>query len=122
MEESRSRQNPPPPDQRRALPEGTVATSALDGTGMDQLRQRILEQLTPRQVEGVMVTRQRQRDLLHRAQRACVEAGQALDGGLGPELVAEHIREALSALGEVTGERYTEDVLDAVFSTFCIGK
>lgn len=107
---------------RRALPGALVGTSALDGTGLDRLKQRILEHLTPAQEEGLMVARQRQRDLLCRAEQACVEAREALDAGLGPELVVEHVREALSALDEVTGQRFTEDVLDAVFSTFCIGK
>jgi tRNA modification GTPase len=107
---------------RGELSEALVATSALDGTGLDRLRQCILAQLAPAQEEGLMVTRQRQRDLLRRAEQACVEAGEALGTGLGPELVVEHVREALSALDEVTGQRFTEDVLDAVFSAFCIGK
>ncbi|MFH1131459.1 MAG: tRNA uridine-5-carboxymethylaminomethyl(34) synthesis GTPase MnmE, partial [Pseudomonadota bacterium] len=46
----------------------------------------------------------------------------AMRNALAPELVVEHIRAALSALGAITGETYSEDILDSVFDRFCIGK
>ncbi|MCU0583682.1 MAG: hypothetical protein MUE57_07590, partial [Syntrophales bacterium] len=49
-------------------------------------------------------------------------AEQGLSGGLSPEFIAFDLREALGGLGEVTGQAITEDVLDRIFSTFCIGK
>ena len=39
-----------------------------------------------------------------------------------PELVAVRVREALSALGAITGETATEELLDRIFATFCVGK
>jgi tRNA modification GTPase len=42
--------------------------------------------------------------------------------GAGVELVAARGREALVALGAITGETATEDLLDRIFSTFCVGK
>jgi tRNA modification GTPase len=69
-----------------------------------------------------MVTRRRQWEALRRAGQALGDARRAVSSGLPPELVSEHLREALGALGEVTGERFTEEVLDSIFSAFCIGK
>ncbi|HYR57111.1 MAG TPA: tRNA uridine-5-carboxymethylaminomethyl(34) synthesis GTPase MnmE, partial [Chthoniobacteraceae bacterium] len=62
--------------------------------------------------------------------QACLEsarnfagaARQALTGGLSPEFVAEELRSALDAVGEVVGKADSEDVLGRIFSTFCIGK
>jgi tRNA modification GTPase len=41
---------------------------------------------------------------------------------LTPELVSYELKEAINALGEITGEITTEDILDHIFSEFCIGK
>jgi tRNA modification GTPase len=72
--------------------------------------------------ETVQVTRERQWQALVRAQGALERGMAAQAASRAPELVVEHAREALEALGEITGETYTEDVLDEVFARFCIGK
>jgi tRNA modification GTPase len=102
-----------------------IATSALLGHGIEEVRAAIIEAVLPKGGEGretVMVTRRRQWDALLRARDVLSEGREALARGLCPELVVEHAREALRALEEVTGERFTEEVLDTVFASFCIGK
>jgi tRNA modification GTPase len=99
-----------------------IATSALLGHGIEEVRTAIIETMSPEGSETVMVTRRRQSEALLRARDALSEGRRALGRGLCPELVVEHAREALRALEEVTGERSTEEVLDAVFTSFCIGK
>jgi tRNA modification GTPase len=106
-----------------------VAVSAEQGTGLDDLRQAMLAALfgegsatLEQTAETVQVTQARQHEALRRAEAALAAGEAALERGLAPELVVEHTREALGALGEITGETFTEDVLDAVFSRFCIGK
>jgi tRNA modification GTPase len=64
----------------------------------------------------------RQRDLVERARRATDEALGALGRGVSPEYAATHVDSALAALADVFGETTSEDVLDRIFSTFCIGK
>ncbi|MGA7966485.1 MAG: tRNA uridine-5-carboxymethylaminomethyl(34) synthesis GTPase MnmE, partial [Gammaproteobacteria bacterium] len=64
--------------------------------------------------------RRRHLDALARAAQALDQAHAAL--AAGPELVAEELAAAQRALGEITGAVHTEDLLGAVFSTFCIGK
>ena len=72
--------------------------------------------------ETVQVASSRQHDALERAQNALRQGDAALAEGLAPELVVEHCRETLVALGEITGEDYTEALLDQVFARFCVGK
>ena len=50
------------------------------------------------------------------------EAANALERGLSPEFVAIEVRAALDAVGEIVGKADVEELLGAIFSTFCIGK
>jgi tRNA modification GTPase len=106
------------------LPAPVVLTSAISGEGLDVLRAEILRLLFPEagQSEAAQVTKRRQWEALVRARDALGEARSALGAGLAAELVVEHVRHALGALGEITGETYTDAVLDQVFVSFCIGK
>ncbi len=67
-------------------------------------------------------TSARCRESLRGAAESLVRARSAATDGAGDELVALEVREGLSCLGQVLGEVYTDDVLDRVFSKFCIGK
>lgn len=64
----------------------------------------------------------RQRDLVDRARSAASDAIDALARGDSPEYAATHVEAALAALADVFGETTSQDVLDRIFSTFCIGK
>lgn len=105
--------------------DGWIATSAVSGMGLDQLRERIAGELE-RQVSaaelGVSATAARCGDAIRRAGEGITAALEIVASGAGHEWVASEIRLALSAIGEVTGEIYTDDILDRVFSRFCIGK
>ncbi len=101
-----------------------VMISARTGAGLDRLRRELLTRAGwQAQGEGVFVARARHVDALRRA-RAHVEAADRLaaqgDGAL--ELVAEELRGAHDALGEITGAFSADDLLGAIFSRFCIGK
>lgn len=111
----------------RAWPEAPLLTSAESGEGLEELAAAVLARLLPAGLGGdgaetVCVTQARQADGLSRAERALAAGRAAQAQALVPELVVEHVQEALGALGEITGEDYREDVLGAVFSRFCIGK
>ncbi len=112
------------------LPEASAGreilrVSARTGDGMAALRDAIHDAL--RRVAGEsrsesVLTNLRHKIALERAFASLRTAEQGLSGGLSPEFIAFDLREALSALGEVTGQAITEEVLDRIFSTFCIGK
>ena len=69
-----------------------------------------------------MVTTCRQRDALRRAAEACARGSSGCRGGGTPDCLAVEVDAALEALAELVGETVTEDILDEIFSRFCIGK
>ncbi|MGE5553853.1 MAG: tRNA uridine-5-carboxymethylaminomethyl(34) synthesis GTPase MnmE [Betaproteobacteria bacterium] len=72
--------------------------------------------------QDVLVTRARHEEALRRADHELVGALKEVRRRTGEELVAVRIRRALQALGEITGESVDDDVLKAIFASFCIGK
>ncbi|MEO3427851.1 tRNA uridine-5-carboxymethylaminomethyl(34) synthesis GTPase MnmE [Pelagibius sp. CAU 1746] len=98
-----------------------IAVSAKTGTGLDQVLERLVS-LAGESFGGAeaaaAITRHRHR----RALEDCLEALARGRSAELPELVAEELRLALRALGRVTGRVDVEDLLDIVFSDFCIGK
>lgn len=101
-----------------------VTTSARTGLGIEVLRRAIVQSL-PRGMEAaqeVFVTRLRHREALGRAREALLHAQDAVADRLSSEFVAMDLRAAVSTLGELLGEVTTDDLLDRIFSEFCIGK
>jgi tRNA modification GTPase len=101
------------------------AVSAATGDGVDDLRSLIQEVITGGEglhLEEPVLASERQRGLVSEAFNG---TGAALAGAcqLGEEeLVCEDIRGAVQALGRITGEELTPDLLDEIFSRFCLGK
>jgi tRNA modification GTPase len=84
---------------------------------------RVLESLRgPGNGEEVAISRERHRDALAHALEALAAAKQSALQSMPPEIIAVDVTLAADALGQITGEVHTEDVLDAVFREFCIGK
>lgn len=105
--------------------DAAVATSSQTGAGLTELREMIRQAVLSlsRPAGGaVLATANRAGSSLHRAGEALEGARQAHDSGRGEEIVAAEIRTALEELGKVVGAVYTDDILDRVFSRFCIGK
>lgn len=111
--------------QRTDLAGEAVATSSLTGQGLDtlkrELRRAILSASGPA-AGAVAGTAARCGEAVRLAADSLRRARGLVATGGGEELVAAEIRTALEALGEVVGAVYTDDVLDRIFSRFCIGK
>ncbi len=101
-----------------------VPCSSRAGWGLSELATAIAAALTqPNSTTGAVAsTAARCTDSLHRAQESLREALDLVAIGGGEELIAADIRSALEELGRVVGAVYTDDVLDRIFSQFCIGK
>ena len=100
-----------------------IALSAHTGGGMDDLRGHLKHCVgLQEEAEGGFSARRRHLDALRRA-RAHVEEGMhLLQKRYAAELLAEELRDAQQDLGEITGAFTNEDLLDRIFSSFCIGK
>lgn len=99
--------------------------SALDGENIDQLKKIMKEWALENKdydTSSLLVTSSRHRDSLQKARENVQRAIQALDSGMTGDLLAIDLRSALKELGTITGEITTEDLLDSIFSRFCIGK
>jgi len=104
---------------------GAIATSVHDGRGLEALRAAVLANAGVDDADGgagVVVAHERQRDAIARAAGAFAAAADGIDGARPLEAAAVDVREGAHALGEVLGEELAEDVLDALFARFCIGK
>jgi tRNA modification GTPase len=100
-----------------------IAISALTGAGLGKLRERLKAAAGYRAGDsGVYSARRRHLDALARAEILVQSAAARLAERSAFELVAEELRLAQQALGEITGEVTSDALLGAIFSGFCIGK
>ncbi|MEK6545179.1 MAG: tRNA uridine-5-carboxymethylaminomethyl(34) synthesis GTPase MnmE [Nitrospinota bacterium] len=102
-----------------------IKISALKNMGIRDLKNKIADIFYngPSSIpDAPFITRERHRELLSKANNSLRKAIISIDKNLSPEFIAADIRFALESLGEITGETYTEDMLNRIFQEFCIGK
>ncbi len=102
-----------------------VQLSALTGQGLDELETALLDRVLGGDLaipDAPLVTQPRHKAALHRALEHIQSALRAETAGLTSDLIAIDVTSAANALGEITGETAGEDVLEAIFSQFCVGK
>ena len=102
-----------------------VDVSALSGQGIDALKDAIKALVWAGEIKSEMLQvmiNSRHQDALNRARFAAQQAADALRDDVTLELIAFDLRVAANAVGEIVGKTTTEDLLDSIFSTFCIGK
>lgn len=100
-----------------------VEVSAKTGQGLDRLAAAV-GALFPRGQEeyGQLLTNARQAEAAGRALAAVIRAQEALESGVTPDAMLTDVEDALSALGELTGQSVREDITDRIFERFCVGK
>jgi tRNA modification GTPase len=102
-----------------------VGVSARTGEGLSQLEEVVFTTVTggaPAEPEHYCVPNARHRLALQGALDNTRQLATALENGLPPDLAAIEVQGALDQLGEIVGETSSEDLLDAIFSRFCLGK
>ncbi|MDE0634810.1 MAG: tRNA uridine-5-carboxymethylaminomethyl(34) synthesis GTPase MnmE [Candidatus Poribacteria bacterium] len=102
-----------------------VQTAITEEKGIDALKTAIQEELLGGEFvigESPIVTNTRHQDALCRAQEALDDVIASLENEMPPDLVSVDLRISLDALGDIIGKTTTEDILDRIFSQFCVGK
>jgi tRNA modification GTPase len=101
----------------------SVPVSATVPIGLDALRIAVVERASAQWSDNLpTLTSARQHDALGKVETSLAHAAAARSAGLPPDIIAVDLQDALEHLGAVTGLITSEDVLDAVFAEFCIGK
>ena len=101
-----------------------IETSAKTGFGMDNLKRLIKDLFFSGEIAAseVVITNTRHKEALIRAKERCSAALFTLSQGLSIDFASIDVRSAWIHLGEITGETLDEDIIDKIFSEFCIGK
>ena len=102
-----------------------IDVCCISGKGIESLKDAIKNLVWSGEIKAEMLQvaiNSRHQDALQRARAATQRAADALAGEATLELVAMDLRIAANAVGEIVGKTTTEDLLDSIFSTFCIGK
>ena len=103
-----------------------IEISALSKVGIDNLENEIYKYIMNENVEDssqkLVITNVRHKSALEKTNEALLNIIETIDMGLPMDLMAVDIKDALDSLSEVTGEISSEDLLDHIFSNFCVGK
>jgi tRNA modification GTPase len=108
-----------------APPEGFLPLSAATGGGLDELLAEVRRRILPADASTSgepVIESTRQRDLLERALSALHLVETSVNDGVSADAVALDLQDAVGALGEITGEVTSADVLETMFAHFCVGK
>ena len=100
-----------------------IEISSLTGNGIDKLKNKILEltKISNKSNSTVIITNERHKDALCRANESLKRAISNIDSD-SLDLVSIDIKQAYLDIGEITGNTTSEDIIDSIFSKFCLGK
>jgi tRNA modification GTPase len=102
-----------------------IKISALKNIGIDLLYKKISELFNLNQINldnNVLITNIRQKDFINKAIENVKKAKETIDNKMTTDIVAIFIKDILEDLGSITGEFVTEDIINEIFSKFCLGK
>jgi tRNA modification GTPase len=103
-----------------------IATSAVDHTGIEALKGLLVKDILfntgAENKESITITNERHYTALVRAREGISLSIDSLKSGESEEFIAVNLRQAIDSIGEIIGIVTTEDILDNIFSKFCIGK
>lgn len=109
----------------RPAPPEYIPVSATAMHGLEALARTVLERVRPgssHRETAVVIDSRRQRDLLDRAVDSLRHVENGVQQGIPVDAISLDLQEAIHALGEITGEVSSADILDALFQGFCVGK
>ena len=101
--------------------EEIVQISALKKEGLNLLEQKILKCITPMEGDSMLITTEREKQNLEDALKHLEKAVNIIGRGTD-ELISEELKEAIFSIGLISGEEAPSEILNTIFSRFCIGK
>lgn len=99
--------------------------SVKEEIGLDNLKEAIIEEVVSEEVnvsDNIFITRVRHKDAMKKAVHSINRVKESLNQGLPYDFLTIDLKDCLDALGEITGETVTEDIIDRIFADFCLGK
>ena len=102
-----------------------IKISALNKTGIDLLYEKISEMFNLNEINldnDILITNVRHKNIIKKAVENVKKAIEALNINMPIDIITIYIKDILEALGEITGEVVTEDIINEIFSKFCLGK
>ena len=102
-----------------------IKISVIDSSGLAELEQVIVDMVYSGQVqqkEGAFINNLRQGNLLEQAKTNLLAVLLTIDDGMPPDCIVVDLRDAWERLGEITGDTVGSDIIEQIFSNFCIGK
>ena len=103
-----------------------VETSALNNIGVEKLKEKLLSKVINQtqadNKESVIITNERHYSALMKTKKSMTSAIISLKNGKSEEFIAVDLRKAIDSIGEIIGLVTTEEILNNIFSKFCIGK
>lgn len=109
----------------RAAPQGSIGVSALTGEGIEALEEAIADRLlagSAPAIDEAVVTKARHKEALLGARSSVANAMATIDAAMPPDFLAIDVRGAIDAIEQITGATSADDVINEIFSRFCIGK
>ena len=110
------------PNDNKLLNVDLLFISAKHGIGLEKLQKMLVSSSGVASASGTLVTNIRHANALREVSTALSRVRSGMDTGLSSDLLSEDLRVALRALGSITGEITSDEVLGEIFSKFCIGK
>ena len=99
--------------------------SLLEEEGLEELRQKILNEILEEELSGednVIITKSRHKNALLKAKKAVERVIVSRETSMPYDFLTIDLKDCLNALGEITGETVADDIIDRIFSDFCLGK
>lgn len=105
--------------------ENIIPVSVKEETGMERLTERFREMFLGGDIEAkesVLISNARHKNMLQRAGEALERAIGTIDSGMPEDFISMDLQDALTALGEITGDSVDDEIIDRIFTRFCLGK
>ena len=109
----------------KLISENIIKISALNKTGIDLLYKKITEMFNLNEINldnDLLITNVRHKNIITKAVENVNKAVEALNKNMPIDIITIYIKDILEDLGEITGEVVTEDIINEIFSKFCLGK